>query len=83
MCMSVFLRMCLCLACVQCPLRPDEGVGSPETRVTDGCRPPWVCWELNSRSSERAIKIISPATPKSSQTHCQGKTERQNFRDKY
>ena len=42
------------LACVylsttymQCPQRPEEGVRSPGTEVTDGFEPPHGCWKLN------------------------------------
>ena len=27
--------------------RPEEGVGSPDPEVTDGCEPPHGLWELN------------------------------------
>lgn len=29
-----------------CPQRPEEGVVSPETSVTDDCESPGGCWEL-------------------------------------
>lgn len=33
---------------IQCPWRPEEGVGSvPGARVPDGYEPPRGCWELN------------------------------------
>lgn len=28
-------------------LRPEEGMGSPETEVTDDCELPYGCWGLN------------------------------------
>ena len=34
------LRKCMCSIHMQCPKRPEEGVKSPGTRVTDCCEPP-------------------------------------------
>lgn len=48
--------MCACFACMyvcvphafQVPVEAKkEGIGSPETGVTDGCEPLCRCWELN------------------------------------
>jgi hypothetical protein len=39
--MSVY---CVCSWCLR---RPEEGVRSPGTRVTDGCEPPYPCKESN------------------------------------
>ena len=33
--------------CVWCKQRPEEGVGYPETGVTEGWEPSCGCWELN------------------------------------
>jgi hypothetical protein len=37
---------------MHCPKRPEEGVRSPGTGVTDGCEPPCGCWEFNSGRME-------------------------------
>ena len=34
------LHECMCTRCLQCPQRIEEGIGSPESVVTDGCEPP-------------------------------------------
>lgn len=33
--------------CMQSPRRPEGGARSPETGVTDVCKSPAGCWELN------------------------------------
>ena len=33
--------------CVWWPWMPEEGIGFSITKVTDGCEPPYGCWELN------------------------------------
>jgi hypothetical protein len=33
--------------CARCPQRLEEGIGSPGTRVTDGCEPECGCSEMN------------------------------------
>lgn len=42
-----FAYMYLCTMRIQCPCRPENGVGSSGTGVPDGCDPPCECWELN------------------------------------
>ena len=42
MCMGV----CLCPVCTSV-LRGWKGHLTSETRVIDGCEPPWKCWKLN------------------------------------
>ena len=41
-----FICMYVGASCV-CPRRPEEGIRSPWTGVTDGCQLPRGCWELN------------------------------------
>ena len=41
------LHVCLWTTCMQCPWRPEQGVGSPGTEVTNGCEPPCGCWALS------------------------------------
>lgn len=41
------LLMFLCTTFMQWLWRPEDGIKSPETRVTDSCEPPYGCWELN------------------------------------
>jgi hypothetical protein len=43
------LCICLCITCMSgvCLWSPEEGVGSLERAVTDGCKLPCGCWELN------------------------------------
>ena len=37
---SIFYpHVCLCITCMWCPRRPEEGVRAPETEVTDGFEP--------------------------------------------
>lgn len=36
-----------CRVCAWCLWKPEERVGSPETRITGGCEPPRGCRELN------------------------------------
>ena len=45
-----------------CPQRPEEGIGSPGTEVTDNCKPPCGCWELNSGLLEDQ-PVLSTAEP--------------------
>ncbi|CAO2630728.1 hypothetical protein LEMLEM_LOCUS20997, partial [Lemmus lemmus] len=40
--------------CVQCPRRPEEGIRSPGTGVTDGCDPPCWRWDSNLDPMEEA-----------------------------
>lgn len=46
--MNVFLHACPCTTCVQCPQRPEEGVGFSGTGVTDICKPPCLGTEAGS-----------------------------------
>jgi hypothetical protein len=39
--------MYVCTVCVQCPPRLEEGVGTPRTGTTDGCKFSCGCWESN------------------------------------
>lgn len=45
--------MCVCLpefiftTCMQCPWKPEEGIGTPVTRVGGGCEPLHGCWLSN------------------------------------
>ena len=46
-------RMYVCHVCAWCSQRPEEGVRSPTTAVTDGCEPPCGYWELNLGPPEK------------------------------
>lgn len=35
--MSICLKACLCIVCLQCPMGPEAGIGSPDTVISD-------CW---------------------------------------
>lgn len=35
-----------------CPYKPEEGVSSPVTGLTDDCEPLGGCWELNPHPPE-------------------------------
>jgi hypothetical protein len=52
--LKIVLSVWILLACVSvhplpvwCPLRPEEGAGSPSTAVADGCELPCGYWEPN------------------------------------
>lgn len=38
---------CLVCMCACCPSRSKEDIGFPGTRVIDGCKPLYGCWEPN------------------------------------
>lgn len=38
----------MCVLCMQCPQRSEEGVESPGTAFVDGCEPPCRSWDSNS-----------------------------------
>lgn len=38
---------CLCIICVQCPWRPEEGIRNHGIGVIDGCELPGVHWDWN------------------------------------
>lgn len=46
-CLSVCLSFCLCITCVQHPWRPEEGIKSSRTGVSDTCEPSWRHWKSN------------------------------------
>ena len=41
--------------------RPEEGVGSPGTGITDGCEPPCGCWESNPGPLEEQPVLLPTA----------------------
>ena len=51
---------------VQCLQRPEEGLISPETRVTDGCELLCGCWELNLGLLEEQSVLFITESPLSS-----------------
>ena len=57
-CVSVRSNLCFCTMCMQYLWRP-EGIGSPETRVTDVCEPLCGCWEFNPGSLERKTSALN------------------------
>lgn len=42
-----WLHLCKCTPYVQCLQRPENGVRSHRTGVTEGCEPPCECWKPN------------------------------------
>ena len=56
-----FLHVCLCTTCLQ---RPEEGVGSPGTRVTGCWELPSGCWEWNPCSLEgQPVLLMAEPSP--------------------
>ena len=54
----------MCVLCVQCPQRSEEGVESPGTAFIDGCEPPYRLWELNSGPlQEKQVLFVMVASP--------------------
>lgn len=47
------------LTYVQCPERPEEGIGSLETGTTDGCEPLCGSWEWNLGPQERTARALN------------------------
>jgi hypothetical protein len=47
---------------VQCLQRPKEAINFPGIGVTNGCEPPWRCWESNPQSSGRATGTLNHCT---------------------
>lgn len=37
--MGALYSICVCTVCLQYPMRPEEGIGSPRNGVVDGCEP--------------------------------------------
>jgi hypothetical protein len=54
-------RMYVCHMCAWCSQRPEEGIRSPGTEVTDSCELPRGCWDFNLDPLEKAA--VSPASP--------------------
>lgn len=44
---------------VWCLLRPEEGIGSLEIRITEGCKLLCGCWELNLDSLEGKPMLLT------------------------
>ena len=59
----------VCTACMQFPLRSEEGIGSLGTEVTDSCELPGGCWELNPASLEEQPQPVPLTTEPSLQAH--------------
>ena len=53
--------MCVCVhhVCAWCFLVPREGVRSPGTTVTDGCKIPDECWEPNLGPVQEQQALLS------------------------
>lgn len=49
-----------CALCAHCLLRPEEGIVSLRTAVTDGCGPPCRCWGIKPGSSGRVASALNP-----------------------
>jgi hypothetical protein len=55
-----FKSVCSCMCMyVWSPQTLEESPRSSGTVVTGGCEPPSGCWELNPRSSARAVKALT------------------------
>lgn len=56
-----------------CPWRPQEGLTSPETGVTEGCELPHRCWELNPESlEEKPVLLIPKPSLQPQYSFCEG-----------
>lgn len=55
----VFACMSLCVPCVQCLCRPEEGIGSPRIGITGDWELP--CWVMGTelRSSKRPASALN------------------------
>lgn len=60
MCISICLNAHICITCIQCT---EEGVGSPETGVTDDCEPLCGCRELNLSPLEEQAVLLTAEPP--------------------
>ena len=60
-CMIIWDRFITCLRSrsMQCPQRPAEGVRSPGTEVTDSCKLPRGCWDLNPGSPGEQPELLT------------------------
>ena len=67
--------MCLCAlpacmyvyhVCAWCLWRPEEGIRSPGTGVTDGCEPPYGYWESNLGPLEEQQVLLKAELPDAS-----------------
>lgn len=45
---------------VQYLWRPEEGIESPGTRVTVGCEPSYVCWEVKPGLLGKQSELLTP-----------------------
>jgi len=55
-----FACMDVCTICVSgTHLKPEEGIGFPEIGVTDTCKPPCGCWELNQAPWKTAVLLTT------------------------
>ena len=45
--------------CMQCPQRPEEGIGTPGTGVTDNCELPCEYWESNLGLPEEQTVLLN------------------------
>lgn len=63
MCISEYLHVCIhkCLH-AECPLKPEEGIGSWETGVAGHCETMWVL-ETESASPVRTVSVINYEPP--------------------
>lgn len=52
-------HVCLCNTYTQGPQGPEEGIGSPETRVMDGCEPHGWFWELNQGPLQEQVFLTT------------------------
>lgn len=59
-CVLVFcLNVSTCTLHSWCLWRPEEGTKSPKTVVTEGCKPPYECWEPNLKRLQEQQDLLS------------------------
>ena len=54
-----FLNVCLGTMCMQCPQRPEKGIESLETGVTEDCEPSCGCQDLNPGHPEEQLVLLT------------------------
>lgn len=56
--MSVLPEYVSHYVCAWCPRRPEEGIMSSRTGVTDSCKPQYGCWESKSSPLEEQLVFL-------------------------
>lgn len=55
-----FLNVCLFTTHIQCQRGPEKGIRSLGTGVTEGCRPPYGCWEPSPGLLQEPQLLLNP-----------------------